>query len=66
MFAMKLLAALALLAVAGFCVFGFLATFEPPGLIGWRIAYGAIGLTCLAIARWLLLGGIGSRRTGAG
>ena len=26
-----------LLAVLGFCLFGFLATFEPPGFMGWRL-----------------------------
>lgn len=40
-----------LLAVAGFCVFGFLATFEPtnnPGqFMAFRIGYAAVGLGCL-------------------
>ena len=57
MFVIKLLASLALLAVAAFCGFGFLATFEPPGSVGWRIGYTVVGLACLAAAAWLLLGG---------
>ena len=36
-----------LLAIIAFCGFGFMATFEPPGFIGWRIIYGVGGLACL-------------------
>lgn len=46
-----------LMLVAGFCGFGFLATFEPgPNVVAWRIGYGVTGLACLAAAAWLLLG----------
>ena len=55
MFLIKLLSALVLLAVAAFCGFGFLATFEPPGSVGFRIVYALIGLACLSCAIWLLL-----------
>jgi len=49
---MKLLIAifgsLLLLAVAAFCVFGFLATFEPTSdAIAFKIGYTVIGLGCL-------------------
>jgi hypothetical protein len=57
---------MALLAVAGFCGYGFLATFEPPppgtNFIAWRIGYGAIGLGCLASAAWLLCGRLHAKR----
>jgi len=40
-----------LLGVAAFCVFGFLASFEPtdkPGVfLAFRIGYAIIGLSCL-------------------
>lgn len=53
---MKILLALTgsllLLAVAAFCVFGFLATFEPtnnPGqFLAFRIGYALVGLGCIA------------------
>jgi len=44
-----------LLLVAGFCVFGFLASFEP-GADPWHLtkaAYGVVGIGCLAAAGWL-------------
>ena len=56
MFIVKLLAALALVAVAAFCGFGFLATFEPgPNVVAWRIGYSLVGLSCLAATTLLLL-----------
>lgn len=40
-----------LLAIAAFCVFGFLATFEPTDntrqFVAFRIGYTAIGLACI-------------------
>jgi hypothetical protein len=37
-----------LLAIAAFCSFGFLATFEPvDGALGWRVGYGAAIIACL-------------------
>ena len=37
-----------LLAVAAFCVFGFLATFEPTdNALVFRVGYTVIGLGCL-------------------
>jgi hypothetical protein len=46
--AVRLLVAFALVAVAAFCVFGFLATFEPPGFLAVRLVYGILGILCLA------------------
>ena len=46
----RIIGALALLAVAGFCVFGFMATYEYSDAakrLPWQIGYGAIGLVCL-------------------
>ena len=49
---MKLLVAilgsLLLLAIAAFCAFGFMATFEPTAnALAFRIGYAVIGLGCL-------------------
>ena len=52
----RIMIALGLLAVAAFTVFGFLATFEPPGFLVIRITYAAVGLACLGGAGWLLFG----------
>jgi hypothetical protein len=40
--------AVVLIGVAGFCVFGFLASYEPPGSPTFGVVYGALGLLCLA------------------
>ena len=45
-------ATLVLLAMAGFCGFGFLASFEPPGHIAWKIGYALSGVACVAGAVW--------------
>jgi predicted permease len=48
---------LALLAITGFCIFGFMATFEyseAPKRWPWQIGYGAFGLVCLSGAAMLL------------
>ena len=46
-----LLGSLLLLAVAAFCLFGFLATFEPTDKVtqfmAFRIGYTVIGLGCV-------------------
>jgi hypothetical protein len=44
------LLAVPLLALAGFCGFGFLATFEPMPPVEqwtWRVVYVVMGLSCL-------------------
>jgi len=49
---LAIVAAIILLPIAAFCVFGFIATFEPtdqPGLfMAFRVGYGVVGLGCLA------------------
>ena len=46
-----IIAAIMLLPIAAFCVFGFMATFEPtdqPGVfMAFRIGYGVVGVGCL-------------------
>jgi len=47
----RIIIALALIPVLGFCIFGFLATFEPLDAatqLRWRLAYGVAGMLCLA------------------
>ena len=44
-----------LLAVLGFCVFGFVATFEPMDAtkqLVMRALYGVVGLVCLITMVW--------------
>ena len=44
-----------LLAVLGFCVFGFMATFEPMDATKqfiMRALYGAVGVVCLITIVW--------------
>jgi hypothetical protein len=36
-----------MLAIASFCVFGFLASFEPGNGLMWQLGYGALGIGCL-------------------
>jgi hypothetical protein len=45
--ASRLLAALVLGGVLLACVFGFMATFEPPGFLGMRVFYTVVGIFCL-------------------
>jgi hypothetical protein len=48
---LRLVGFVLLLPIVGFCVFGFLATFEPlPPAVqwSWRGIYAVIGLACLA------------------
>ena len=45
---MRALLALTCLALAAFCAFGFLATFEPvDGALAWRVGYGVVGSAAL-------------------
>lgn len=39
-----------LLAAAGLCVLGFLASFEPGTAPLWRVGYPAVGLLCVLAA----------------
>jgi hypothetical protein len=54
-FIMKIVAATLLLCMTGFCVFGFLASFELGWFSLWHCLYGLCGIGCLAGARRLLL-----------
>ena len=51
----RILAATVLLCVTGFCVFGFLASFEIGPISLWHCLYGACGIGSLTIAMRLLL-----------
>ena len=63
---MKLFAAILgsflLLAVAAFCGFGFLATFEPTDnvtqFMAFRIGYGVIGVGCLVGIGFLIMNAV--------
>ena len=55
-------AALALLAIALFCAFGFLAAFEPGNGWFWKLGYGALGCLCVTAAVGLLRRRGGSRK----
>jgi hypothetical protein len=45
---MRVLLGLVLLAIAAFCSFGFLATYEPvDGALAWRVGYVAAIIACL-------------------
>jgi hypothetical protein len=48
---LQILKSLALLSVAGFCGFGFLASFEPGNSLLWKAGYGLLGGACLI---WLI------------
>jgi hypothetical protein len=55
--------ATAIIPVLGFCVFGFMATFEPldpTTQLTWRIVYGTVAIACIALVIWLAV----SRKTG--
>jgi hypothetical protein len=49
---LAIVAAILLLPIAAFCVFGFMATFEPTDrpevFMAFRIGYGVAGVACLA------------------
>jgi hypothetical protein len=52
---MRIGSMIVLLALLGFCVFGFMATFEPMDAtrqLVWRAVYGAVGLVCLVTIAW--------------
>jgi hypothetical protein len=52
---LRLLATLASLAIAAFCVFGFLASFEPGVGPAWKIGYAVVFVVALlgAAVAWL-------------
>jgi hypothetical protein len=51
----RLALTLILVAVTAFCVFGFFASFEPPGFLVFRWLYGAVAIACVIaiVAVWL-------------
>jgi hypothetical protein len=52
MLVLRIVLALAFLGLAGFCLFGFLTTYEPSAtsFLAWRLAYAAGGAAALAAA----------------
>jgi hypothetical protein len=50
----RILGALALIAIAMFCVFGFIVSFEPGAGLPRRVGYGVLGCGCLMAAGALL------------
>ena len=63
---LTIVASLVLLATAAFCVFGFLATFEPtdePGMfMAFRIGYAVAGIGCLVGTIALIVNGVRKSR----
>jgi hypothetical protein len=51
---LRILGSLPLFAIAGFCVFGFLASFEPGNGLQWKVSYAVLGWICLVGAIVLL------------
>lgn len=47
---MKVLLAIVLITVAMVCGYGLLASFEYPGVTGWKVGYASVGLLSLLIA----------------
>lgn len=54
---MKWIFALILVALAAFCLFGFLASFEPgvKSAMMFRFVYAIAGIACLAGVGWIVL-----------
>jgi hypothetical protein len=44
----RLALTLILVAIAAFCCFGFLASYEPPGFFAFRWLYGGVAVACVA------------------
>jgi len=56
----RLLRSLPLMAVAGWCLFGFVATFEPMPRVEqwvWRTVYLGAGAGSVMVICWMWLGG---------
>ena len=60
----KLMLSVVCLAIAGFCGFGFVATFEPgvKHVLAFRLAYGLVGLGCIAAIIAMAAGSLRSLR----
>jgi len=55
MILVQITCALAMVGVSLFCVFGFLASFEPGNGWEWKAGYGFLGCSCLSGAAILFL-----------
>ena len=58
-FVVRLFLSVPLMTVVGFCLFGFLATFEPMPIMHqwtWRGVYASVGATSLITLGWMWLG----------
>lgn len=55
----RFVASILALGCAAFCVFGFLASFEPSDVPNWpwQVAYGIVGVSSLVSVFFLLKGG---------
>ena len=53
---LRLALTLILVAIAAFCCFGFLASFESPDFLVFRWLYGAVVVACVAamVAVWVV------------
>lgn len=51
----QLLLACITLLLAGFCAFGFLASFEVPHALAWKVGYASLGVASLAATGGLIL-----------
>ena len=52
---MRDLLALVTIGVMLLCVYGFMATFEPPGFLRMRIVYGGVFVVCLGYVVWVVM-----------
>jgi hypothetical protein len=52
--ASRLALTLVLVAVAAFCCFGFMASYESPAFLTFRWLYGAVFLACVAAIVWVV------------
>lgn len=52
----RIISAMALLGITAFCIFGFMASFEPSetSRLPWQIGYGVAGVACIGGAVMLL------------
>jgi hypothetical protein len=51
----RLISGVMLFGISAFCVFGFLASFEPGVGMMWKVGYGLLGCFCLTGVVWLLV-----------
>jgi hypothetical protein len=51
----RLASGVVLFGISAFCVFGFLASFEPGNGAMWKVGYGVLGCVCMIGALLLLV-----------